>query len=89
MSLKMLYNNLDGDHSRTLNKYLGALTELLNMVILLELIYILIGYWNYEKMVFRFETVEITPTIEEIRDCVDTVDTGLNWREKIRRFLDP
>ena len=29
--LTMWYNNLDGDHRRTLNKYVSALTEFINM----------------------------------------------------------
>ena len=29
--LTMWHNDLDGDHKRTLNKYIGALTELINM----------------------------------------------------------
>ena len=55
--LKIWYNDLDGDHRRTINKYVGALTELLNMNGLPELIEILTGYWDNEKMVFRFGTV--------------------------------
>ena len=29
--LTMWYNNLDVNHKKTLNKYVGALTELINM----------------------------------------------------------
>ena len=31
-------------------------------------------------MVFRFGTAEITLTLEEIRDCIDTVGTGIERR---------
>ena len=31
LQLTIWYDNLDGDHRRTLNKYVGALTELINM----------------------------------------------------------
>ena len=62
----MWYNDLDGDYKRTLNKYIGALTELLNMVGLHELIKVITGYWHNEKIVFRFETGEITLTIKKL-----------------------
>ncbi|KAL3353030.1 hypothetical protein AABB24_020829 [Solanum stoloniferum] len=63
-----------------LNKYVGALTELINMVRWPELIEVFTGYWDNEKMVFQFGIMEITPTIEEIRDGIDTVSTGLERR---------
>ena len=47
-----------------------------------ELNEVLTGYWDSQRMVFRFETVEITPTLEEIRDCIDTVGTGLERRAR-------
>ena len=28
-----------------------------------------------KKMVFKFEDVEITPTLEEIKDCLDSIVT--------------
>ena len=78
--LTMWYNDLDGDHRRTLNKYVGALTKLINMDGWPELIEVLRGYWDSQKMVFHFGTTEITPTLEEIRDCIDTVGTGIERR---------
>ena len=78
--LSMWYDNLDGDHRRTLNKYVGALTELINMNCWPELIEVLTGYWNSQRMVFQFGTVKIIPTLEEIRDCIDTVGTGIERR---------
>ena len=33
-------------------------------------------------MVFRFGTAEITPTLEEIRDCIDNVGTGIERRAR-------
>ena len=33
-------------------------------------------------MVFRFGTAEITQTLEEIRDCIDTVGTGIERKER-------
>ena len=78
--LKIWHNDLDRDHKRTLNKYMGVLTEFINMSGWPELIEVLIGYWDNERIVFRFGTVEITPTIEKIQDCIDTVGTGLERR---------
>ena len=44
--LTMWHNDLDGDHRRTLNKYVGALTELIHMDGWTELIEVLTGYWT-------------------------------------------
>ena len=77
--LTMWYENLDRDHRRTLNKCLGALTELINMNGWPELVDVLMGYWDSQRMVFRFRIAEITPTLEGIRDCIDTVGTGTKW----------
>ena len=70
--LAMWHNDLDGDHKRTLNKYIGALTELINMDGWPELIEVLTGYWDSQRMVFHFGTAEITPTLEELRDSKRT-----------------
>ncbi|KAK4723565.1 hypothetical protein R3W88_026344 [Solanum pinnatisectum] len=78
--LKIWYNDINTFHKRDLNKYIGALTELINMVGWPKPVEVLTGYWDNERMVFRFGTMEITPTIEEIRDGIDTVDTGLEKR---------
>ena len=50
--LSMWYDNLDGDHRRTLNNYVGALTELINMNDWLEHVEVLTGYWDSHRMVF-------------------------------------
>ena len=64
--LKMSYNNLDGDHRRTLDVYVGALTELINMNGWTKLIDVLTSYYNNEQMVIRLKNEEITLTIEEL-----------------------
>ncbi|KAK4730567.1 hypothetical protein R3W88_023555 [Solanum pinnatisectum] len=78
--LKMWYNDLNVFHKRDLNKYVGALTELINMVGWPELVEVFTCYWDNERMAFQFGTKEITPTIEEIRDRIDTVGIGLERR---------
>ena len=80
--LTMWHNDLDGDHRRTLNKYVGALTELINMDGWLELIKVLTGYWDSQMMVFHLGTTKITPTLEEIRDFIDTVGSGIERRAR-------
>ena len=42
--LTMWYNNLDVDHRRTLNKYVGAFTELIIMNDWPELVEVITGY---------------------------------------------
>ena len=42
--LAMWHNDLDRDHKRTINKYIGTLTELINMDGWPELIEVLTGY---------------------------------------------
>ena len=58
--LTMWHNDLDVDHRRTLNKYVGDLTELIDMDGWPELIEVLTWYWDSQRMVFRFGTAEIT-----------------------------
>ena len=50
--LTMWYDNLDRDHRRMLNKYVGALTELINMNDWPELVEVLMGYWDSQRMLF-------------------------------------
>ena len=54
-----------------------------------ELVEVLTGYWDRQRIVFRFGTVEITPTLKEIRDYIDIVGTRIKKREKTRRHLFP
>ena len=75
--LKMWYNDIKRDHRRALNKYVGALTELINMNGLPKLIKVLTDYWDNERMVFQLKIIEITLTIDEVQDCIDIVGTGL------------
>ena len=80
--LTMWYDNFDGDHRRTLNKYVGTLIELININGWLEIVEVLMGYWDRQRMVFRFGTAKITPTFEEIRNCIDTVGTGIERKAR-------
>ena len=48
--LTMWYNNLNEDHRRTLNKYVGALTELINMNGLPKFVEVLTRYWDSQRM---------------------------------------
>ena len=80
--LTMWYNDLDGDHRRTLNKYVDALTELININGWPELIKVLTGYWDSRKMVFCFRTDDITLTLEETRYYIDTVGTKVQRRAR-------
>ena len=57
--LKIWRDYLDGDHRRTLNKYVGALTELINMNDWPELVEVLTGHWDSQQMVFKFGTAEL------------------------------
>lgn len=55
-----------------------------------ELIAVLTCYWDNEKMVFQFGTIEITRIMEELRDCIDTVGPGLERiMRKLKRHIDP
>ena len=47
-----------------------------------ELIEVLTGHKDSQKMGFCFGTAKITPTLEEIRDCIDTVGTGIERRAR-------
>ena len=47
-----------------------------------KLIEVLTDFWDNQRMVLQFETAEITPTVEEIRDCIDTVGTGIEKKAR-------
>ena len=47
-----------------------------------ESVEVLTGYWDSQWMVFQFWTAEITPTLEEIRDYIDTVDTRIETKAR-------
>ena len=74
------HNDLEWDHKRTLSKYVGVLTELINMKGWPKLIEVLAGYWDNERMVFQFRTMDITPTIEDIETTTTQWIQG--WREE-------
>ena len=71
LKLKMWYDNLDRDYRRTLNKNVGALTKLLNMNDWPELIEVLTGYWDNERMVFNLELQRL-PRLLRIFEIVST-----------------
>lgn len=85
--LQLWWNDLTFDHKRKLNKHTGWLTSLMQMPAYPELIEVLIGYWDPEKMVFRFAMMEITPTLEEIQDVIDTVGMADKRRVKNEKSI--
>ena len=80
LQLKIWYNHLERDHRRTLIKYIGVLTELTNMNGWSQRIEFLTWYWDNERMVFQFRTMDITPTIEDIETTTTQWIQG--WREE-------
>ena len=55
LQLTIWYDSLDGDHRRTLNKYVRALMELINMNGWPELLEVLTNFWDNQRMVFQFD----------------------------------
>ncbi|KAH0705576.1 hypothetical protein KY289_010652 [Solanum tuberosum] len=45
----------------------------MNLKVWPKFIEVVTRFWDDERMVFRFGDVEMTPTVEEIRDCLDNV----------------
>ena len=61
---------------------MGALTELINMNGLPKFVEVLTRYWDSQRMLLWFGIAEITPTLEEIRDFIDTVGTRIEIKAR-------
>ena len=66
------WNNLDEVARTQVKTSLGHLTTLMDMHVYPGFIQVITRFWDSERMVFRFGEVEMTPTIEEIQDVLET-----------------
>ncbi|XP_070019612.1 uncharacterized protein [Nicotiana sylvestris] len=64
--LQMWWHELGGDGQKWLIKYLGALTDIMNVKPRDDLITALVTFWDPVHNVFCFSDFELTPTLEEI-----------------------
>uniref|UniRef100_M0ZX33 Uncharacterized protein n=1 Tax=Solanum tuberosum TaxID=4113 RepID=M0ZX33_SOLTU len=71
--LRVWWYNLNAYQKRELSIHLGHLPSIMNLEVWHEFIEVVTRFWDDERMVFRFGDVEMTPTVEEIRDCLDNV----------------
>ncbi|KAH0679329.1 hypothetical protein KY284_020414 [Solanum tuberosum] len=78
--LRVWWNNLNAYQKRKLSIYLGHLLSIMNLKVWPKFIEVVTQFWDNERMVFRFRDVEMTPTVEEIKDCLDNV--GMSQKRK-------
>ncbi|KAH0694243.1 hypothetical protein KY285_021340 [Solanum tuberosum] len=71
--LRVWWYNLNAYQKRELSIHLGHLPSIMNLKVWPKFIEVVTQFWDDERMVFRFGHVEMTPTVEEIRDCQDNV----------------
>ncbi|KAH0700949.1 hypothetical protein KY284_015164 [Solanum tuberosum] len=71
--LRVWWYNLNAYQKRELSIHLGHLPSIMNLGVWPKFIEVVTRFWDDERMVFRFGDVEMTPTVEEIRDCLDNV----------------
>ncbi|KAH0734905.1 hypothetical protein KY285_010612 [Solanum tuberosum] len=63
-------------------RHIGHLPSLMDMVAWLGLIGTMIKFWDNDNMVFRFGEVEMTPTIEEVLTSYESVDMCNNMKRQ-------
>ena len=73
--LRIWWGNLKECQKREISIYLGHLPSIINFKVWPTFIEVITRFWDDKKMVFRFGDVEITPTLEEIKDCLDSIGT--------------
>lgn len=71
--LKTRWNELTDQEKRAVPMHLGHLPSLMNLHGHRTMIEAFTAYWDNDRMVFRFATTELPPTIEEIQDLMDYV----------------
>lgn len=59
--------------------HIGHLLLLIEIYAWPKMIYVLTEYWDYDKMVFSFGEVELTPTIEEAINYYKSIDMCFKW----------
>ncbi|WMV15656.1 hypothetical protein MTR67_009041 [Solanum verrucosum] len=71
--LRFWWDNLNGYQKREVSIHMGNLSSIMKLQVWPEFIEVITRFWDSERMVFRFGDGEITPTIEEIQDCLETI----------------
>ena len=73
--LRVWWGNLKECQKREISIYLGHLPSIMNFKVWTTFIQVITRFWDDKKMVFRFGDVEITSTLEEIKDYLDLIGT--------------
>ncbi|KAH0765390.1 hypothetical protein KY285_001261 [Solanum tuberosum] len=71
--LRVWWYNLNAYQKRELSIHLSYLPSIMNLKVWPKFIEVVTRFWDDERMVFRFGDVEMTPTVEEIKDCLDNI----------------
>ncbi|KAH0682847.1 hypothetical protein KY285_020355 [Solanum tuberosum] len=72
--LRVWWNNLNAYQKIKLSIHLGHLLSIMNLKVWPKFIEVVTRFWDDERMAFCFRYVEMTPTVEEIKDCLDNVE---------------
>ena len=71
--LRIWWDNLKDSQKSEISANLGHLPSIMDFKVWPTFIEVITSFWDDKKIVFRFGDVEITPTLEEIKDGLDFV----------------
>ncbi|KAH0698726.1 hypothetical protein KY284_012941 [Solanum tuberosum] len=69
--LRNLWIDIKRNHEREIHQLLGGLTYLIFVIPNLQLIRVLLEFWDPVRMVFKFVDFDLVPTIKEISGFID------------------
>ncbi|XP_047269721.1 uncharacterized protein LOC107876128 isoform X2 [Capsicum annuum] len=80
--LKLWWDYMGPDERKIVRTHTGHLPLLIEMDAWPEMIHVLMIFWDDQNMVFHFEDVELTPTIEEVLICYESIEMCFKRKEK-------
>ncbi|XP_047260048.1 uncharacterized protein LOC124892915 [Capsicum annuum] len=80
--LKLWWVYMGPDERKIIRTHVGHLSSLIEMDAWPEIIHVLTTFWDDQNMVFRFGDVELTPTIEEVLICYESIEICFKRKEK-------
>ena len=80
--LKLWWDYMGPDERKIIRTCIGHLPSLIEMDAWPKIIHVLTTFWDDHNMVFHFGDVELTPTIEEVLICCESIEMCFKRKEK-------
>ncbi|PHU27912.1 hypothetical protein BC332_00005 [Capsicum chinense] len=85
--LKLWWDYMGSDERKIVRTCIGHLPSLIEMDACPEMIRVLTNFWDDQNMVFRFEDIELTPTIEEVLIFCESIEMCFKRKEKLDKNI--